>query len=146
LSVVPLNLPPLRERKEDIPFLIDHFINKYCKKTRKDLKGVSPSVKKALMEYDWPGNIRELENTIERAVVLTKGEKIELEDLVYHGISASSSLLLPVGGKYKSLNDIEKEYIKIVLQAQHGNKSRTAKILKIDRKTLMAKIKKYKIQ
>jgi DNA-binding NtrC family response regulator len=146
LSVVPLNLPPLRERKEDIPFLIDHFINKYCKKTRKDLKGVSPSVKKALMEYDWPGNIRELENTIERAVVLSKGEKIELEDLVYHGISASSSLLLPVGGKYKSLDDIEKEYIKIVLQAQHGNKSKTAKILKIDRKTLMAKIKKYKIQ
>jgi DNA-binding NtrC family response regulator len=146
LSVVPLNLPPLRERKEDIPFLIDHFINKYCKKTRKNLKGVSPSVKKALMEYDWPGNIRELENTIERAVVLSKGEKIELEDLVYHGISASSSLLLPVGGKHKSLDDIEKEYIKIVLQAQHGNKRKTAKILKIDRKTLMAKIKKYKIQ
>lgn len=146
LSVVPLNLPPLRERKEDIPFLIEHFVNKYCKKTRKDLKGVSAAVKKALMEYDWPGNIRELENTIERAVVLSKGDRIELEDLVYHGISASSSLLLPVGGKYKSLDDIEKEYIKIVLQAQHGNKSKTAKILKIDRKTLMAKIKKYKIQ
>lgn len=146
LSVVPLNLPPLRERKEDIPFLIDHFLKKYCKKTRKDIKGISPAVKKALVEYDWPGNIRELENTIERAVVLSKKNMIELEDLVYHGISASSSLLLPVGGKPKSLDDIEKEYIKIVLQAQHGNKSKTAKILKIDRKTLMAKIKKYKIQ
>jgi len=146
LSVVPLNLPPLRERKEDIPFLIDHFVKKYCKKIRKEVKGVSLAVKKALMEYGWPGNIRELENTIERAMVLSKGNMIELEDLVYHGISASSSFFLPVGGKYKSLDDIEKEYIKIVLQAQHGNKSKTAKILRIDRKTLMAKIKKYKIQ
>jgi len=146
LSVVPLNLPPLRERKEDIPFLIDHFVKKYCKKIRKEVKGVSLAVKKALMEYGWPGNIRELENTIERAMVLSKGNMIELEDLVYHGISASSSFFLPVGGKYKSLDDIEKEYIKIILQAQHGNKSKTAKILRIDRKTLMAKIKKYKIQ
>ena len=146
LSVVPLNLPPLRERKEDIPPLIDHFVKKYRKRTRKEIKGVSPAVKKALMEYNWPGNIRELENTIERATVLSKGERIELEDLVYHGISASSSLLLPVGGKYKPLEGIEKEYIKTVLQAQHGNKSQTAKILGIDRKTLTAKIKKYKIQ
>jgi len=146
LSVVPINLPPLRERKEDIPFFIDHFVKKYSQKARKKISGVSPQAKKTLMEYDWPGNIRELENTIERAVVLSRGEKIELDDLVYHGISAGSSLLLPVGGKYKALEDIEKEYIKIILQAKHGNKSQTAKILGIDRKTLMAKIKKYKIQ
>jgi len=145
LSVVPINLPPLRERREDIPSFIDHFIKKYSKKVRKDIKSVSPAVKKALMEYDWPGNIRELENTIERAVVLTKGDRIELEDLFYHGISASSSLLLPVGEKYKPLEDVEKEYIKIVLKAQHGNKSKTAKILGIDRKTLMTKIKKFRI-
>ena len=146
LSVVPLNLAPLRERKEDIPFLIDHFVKKFSLKARKKISGVSPQVKKALMEYNWPGNIRELENTIERAIVLSRGKKIELEDLVYHGISADSSLLLPVGGKYKSLEGIEKEYIKTVLHAQHGNKSQTAKILGIDRKTLMAKVKKYKIQ
>jgi len=146
LSVVPINLPPLRERKEDIPFFIEHFVKKYSQKARKKISGVSPQAKKTLMEYDWPGNIRELENTIERAVVLSRGEKIELDDLVYHGISAGSSLLLPVGGKYKALEDIEKEYIKIILQAKHGNKSQTAKILGIDRKTLMAKIKKYKIQ
>jgi DNA-binding NtrC family response regulator len=145
LSVVPLHLPPLRERKEDIPLLVEHFLEKYNRRTRKNISSISPEVKKALMEYDWPGNIRELENTIERAVVLSKGNEIEVESLVYHGISAGSSLFHPAGGKFKTLEDIEKEYIKAVLQAQYGNKSKTAKILRIDRKTLMAKVRKYKI-
>ena len=146
LSVVPIHLPPLRERKEDIPPLVDHFLQKYNKRARKKINSISPSVKKALMEYDWPGNIRELENTVERAVVLSKGDEIKLEDLVYHGISSSASLFHPSGGRYKTLDEIEKEYVKTVLQAQHGNKSRTAKILGIDRKTLTAKINKYKTQ
>jgi len=146
LSVVPVHLPPLRERKKDIPFLVDHFLQKYNKRARKNINSISPVVKKALIDYDWPGNIRELENTIERAVVLSKGDNIQLEDLVYHGISASASLFHPVGEKYKPLDEIEKEYIKAVLQAQHGNKSKTAKILGIDRKTLLTKVKKYTIQ
>jgi DNA-binding NtrC family response regulator len=145
LSVVPIHLPPLRERKEDIPYLIEHFLQKYNKRARKNIASVSPEVKKALMQYDWPGNIRELENTIERAVVLSKSDEIKLNDLVYHGISSSTSLFHPVGGKYKLLEDVEKEYIKTVLQAEHGNKSKTSRILGIDRKTLLAKIKKYKI-
>ncbi|MDH4270833.1 MAG: sigma-54-dependent Fis family transcriptional regulator, partial [Candidatus Aminicenantes bacterium] len=95
----------------------------------------------ALKEYEWPGNIRELENTIERAVVLSQHDGIELEDLMYHGISAG--LTLP--GKLKTLEDMEKEYIRAVLRAQYGNKTRAAEILDIDRKTLWAKIKKYKI-
>jgi len=146
LSVVPVHLPSLRERKEDIPLLVEHFLQKYNSRARKKINSLSSAIKKALMEYDWPGNIRELENTIERAVVLSKGDEIQLEDLVYHGISSSSSLFHLAGGKYKNLEDIEKEYIKTVLKAQNGNKSRTAKILSIDRKTLMAKVKKYKIQ
>ncbi len=146
LSVVPIHLPALRERKEDIPYLIEHFLQKYNKKARKNIIGISDGVKKALMDYDWPGNIRELENTIERAVVLSKGSKIELEDLMYHGISTATSLFHPVKGKYHTLDDIEKEYIRTVLLAQQGNKSKTAKILGIDRKTLWAKAKKYKIQ
>jgi DNA-binding NtrC family response regulator len=146
LSVVPIHLPPLRERKEDVPFLLDHFLQKYNRRARKNINKVSPVVKRALMDYDWPGNIRELENTIERAVVLSKGDKIQLEDLVYHGISASASLFHPVGKKYKPLDEIEKEYIKAVLQAQHGNKSKAAKILGIDRKTLLTKVKKYTIE
>jgi two-component system response regulator HydG len=107
---------------------------------------IKNDVLKALMQYDWPGNIRELENTIERAVVLSKNEEIGLEDLVYHGISAGSSLFRPMGGKYKSLEDIEKEYIKTVFQSHHRNKSLTAKVLGIDRKTLLTKIKKYHIE
>jgi DNA-binding NtrC family response regulator len=146
LSVVPIHLPPLRERKEDLPFLIDHFLQKYNKRAKKNLNSISPAVNKALVNYDWPGNIRELENTIERAVVLSMGDEIQLDDLVYHGISASTSFFHPTGGKYKTLEEIEKAYIKTVLKAQHGNRSRTAKILGIDRKTLLTKIKKYAIQ
>jgi DNA-binding NtrC family response regulator len=146
LSVVPIHIPPLRERKEDIPLLVDHFLKKYNRRARKKINSISPKVEKALMEYDWPGNIRELENTIERAVVLSKGNEIELEDLMYHGISTATSLFPPVRGKYHTLDNIDKEYIKTVLLTQQGNKSKTAKILGIDRKTLWAKIKKYKIQ
>jgi DNA-binding NtrC family response regulator len=146
LSVVPIHLPPLRERKEDITLLVDHFLKKYNRRARKKINSISPKVEKALMEYDWPGNIRELENTIERAVVLSKGNEIELEDLMYHGISTATSLFPPVRGKYHTLDNIEKEYIKAVLLTQQGNKSKTAKILGIDRKTLWAKVKKYKIQ
>lgn len=145
LSVVPVHLPPLRERKEDIPLLVEHFLHKYNKKAKKNVENVSPRAVKALTEYDWPGNIRELENTIERAIVLSKGNDIELEDLMYHGISASSGMLNPVGGKYKTLEEMEKEYIRAVLRAQFGNKTRAADLLGIDRKTLWAKIKKYKI-
>ncbi len=143
LSVVPVHLPPLRERKEDVPSLVEHFLQKYNKKAKKNIKGISPQALKALTEYDWPGNIRELENTIERAVVLSKGNGLDIEDLMYHGISASSSILPPLGGKYKTLEEIEKEYIKGVLRAQYGNKSRSANILGIDRKTLWAKIKRF---
>jgi len=146
LNVVPIHLPLLRERKKDIPFLVDHFLQKYNKRARKSINSISPAVKKALTDYDWPGNIRELENTVERAIVLSKGDEIELEDLVYHGISASASLFHPAGEKYKLLDEIEMEYIKTVLQAQHGNKSKTARILGIDRKTLLTKVKKYTIR
>jgi DNA-binding NtrC family response regulator len=145
LSVVPIQLPPLRERKDDIPLLVEHFLKKYSRKAKKTVASISPQAIKALAQYDWPGNIRELENTIERAVVLAKRDGIEIEDLMYHGISAGSTLLSPTDGEYRTLEEMEKEYIKAVLLAHHGNRSQTADILGIDRKTLWAKIKKYKI-
>ena len=106
---------------------------------------MSVQVKKALMEYDWPGNVRELENTIERAVVLSKGNTVDLDSLIYHGIITNSELLNPIGGRRKTLEEVEKEYIRSVLQASHGIKNETARILGIDRKTLWAKIKKYNL-
>jgi two-component system response regulator HydG len=146
LSVVPIHLPPLRDRKDDIPLLIDHFLRKYNKRSKKNIEGIDPKAVRPLMEYDWPGNIRELENTIERAVVLVRNDRIGLEDLIYHGIGSRLSILEPVGGKYKTLADIEKEYIKAVFFNRHGNKSQTAKLLGIDRKTLLSKLKRYNIQ
>jgi len=145
LSVVPIHLPPLRERKEDIPLLVEHFLRKYNKKAKKNITSISARAIKALTEYDWPGNIRELENTIERAVVLSKSNGIDIEDLMYHGISAASEVPGIMAGKYKTLEEMEKDYIQAVLWAQSGNKSRAAAILGIDRKTLWAKIKKYKL-
>jgi DNA-binding NtrC family response regulator len=146
LSVVPLHLPPLRERKEDIPLLIEHFVQKYNKRAKKNIISISDEAKKALMEYEWPGNIRELENTIERAVVLSKGKQIEMENLMYHGIRVKSEMWNSIGEKIRTLEEIEKEYIKFILQAQNGRKSITAKALGIDRKTLWAKIKKYNLE
>lgn len=143
LSVVPIPLPTLSERREDIPLLVEHFLHKYNRKTKKSIKSLSKTVMNALADYDWPGNIRELENTIERAVVLARGDEIRLEDLIYHGLGTSPNILSPVGGRYKSLDDVEREYIKIVLDALHGNRSQAAAMLNIDRKTLLAKIKKY---
>lgn len=143
LSVVPIHLPPLRERKEDIAQLIEHFLRKHNRKAKKNVTSISPQAIIALTDYEWPGNIRELENTIERAVVLSRGNGIDLEDLMYHGISSDSSVFGPVGGKCRSLEEIEKDYIKAVLRDQFGNKSRAARLLGIDRKTLWAKLKKY---
>ena len=145
LSVVPIHLPPLRERKQDVPLLVEHFLQKYNKKTKKRINKISSAVIKALSEYSWPGNIRELENTIERAVVLSADDEIRLEDLIYHGISSNFSLLTPVDGKYKTMNQIEKEYVSTVLHAHKGNRSQAAKALGIDRKTLLSKIKKYEL-
>jgi len=146
LSVVPINIPPLRERKEDILPLLEHFLQKYNQKLSKDIKGFTIEAKKAIMDYDWPGNIRELENTIERSMVLTRDHKVGLDDLIYHGIGSCSSMSIQVGGINKTLKTVEKEHIESVLKSQHGNISKTARILEIDRKTLYSKIKKYKIK
>lgn len=146
LSVVPLHIPPLRERKEDIPLLVNHFLYKYNRRAKKQIVSINRDVLRALTQYDWPGNIRELENTIERAVVLSKGDKIELDSLIYHGISSRPSLLNPKDGRYKNLEEVESEYIRTILQVHHGNRSQAAKVLGIDRKTLLNKIKKYNLK
>jgi two-component system, NtrC family, response regulator HydG len=146
LSVVPIHLPPLRERKDDIPLLVGHFLQKYSRKAGKVVSTISRQALAALEAYDWPGNVRELENTIERAVVLCRGQEVDVADIISHGVSLGVPALAWAGGKFKTLAEIEKTYIMDVLRELDGNKGRTALVLGIDRKTLWAKLKKYGLQ
>ncbi|TKJ31427.1 sigma-54-dependent Fis family transcriptional regulator [bacterium (candidate division B38) B3_B38] len=144
LQVVPINLPPLREWKEDIPLLAEYFVEKFSKKMKKPKKAISPRVMDKLCQYSWPGNVRELENTIERAIVLSDRETIELDDLFPSSpYSIHQKEPDPVG--LKTLSEMEKEHIIRTLHILQGNKSKTAERLGIDRKTLRAKMKKYGI-
>lgn len=138
LSVVPVQLPPLRERREDIALLAKYFVDKYNEKRRKSIKGISRDAMKALMHYAWPGNVRELENAIERAVVLSENEYLEPDDLHYYGLS-----ILSQSEVNRTLSEIEREHIKNTLLKFKGHKKKAAESLGIDRKTLYRKIKKY---
>jgi len=142
LSVVPINLPPLRERRDDIPPLANYFLKKYNQKRKKDVHAISTKAMKALVEHDWPGNVRELENAIERAVVLTENDTIEPSDLLYYGLNASTTPELDVD-KPRRLADVEKEHIARTLKMLGGHKDKTAKWLGIDRKTLRSKLRRY---
>jgi len=139
-----VDILPLRERREDIRPLVNHFLRLSGYDLELDI--IDEEVRSVLVGYGWPGNIRELENTIERSMVLTRGHKVGLDDLIYHGIGSCSSMSIPVGEKNKTLKTVEKEHIESVLKSQHGNISKTARILGIDRKTLYSKIEKYKIK
>jgi DNA-binding NtrC family response regulator len=135
LNVVNIHVPPLRERVDDIPLLADYFIRKYCTSMNRPLLTLDPSALKRLMEYHFPGNIRELENMIERAIVIGNGKKITLKDLPFcHEQVELAS---------ESLNEFEKAFIRQVLGKYKWNISRSAQALKVDRVTLYNKIKKY---
>ena len=141
LGVVPIHLPPLRERKSDIPLLVNYFIDKLNKKRRKSVQKISQPVMQALTNYDWPGNIRELENAIERAIVLTDNDTIEPKDLYYYGLLTEEASTF----KEITLNEMEKQHITNMLALHHGHKIKTAQALGINRKTLRLKMKKYGI-
>ena len=147
LNVVPVSIPPLRERKDDLPSLAVHFLSLYREKNRKDLKEISPKALDLLIRYDWPGNIRELENCIERAVIVARGEMITPADLPPQ-IQALSmgkenqGILFPSG---ISLQEMEKALILKTLEDTGGNRSRAAEILGINRRTLQIKLKEYGI-
>ncbi len=146
LNVVPVHLPPLRERREDIPVLAKHFLRKFAAQNRKNLRGLHPAAIKSLTEYDWPGNIRELENTMERAVILCLGEQITPAELPAHFPAAQAPEADgPQTGisQGMSLKDMERELIRATLKEAGGNKTQTAKSLGITRQTLLNKIKEY---
>jgi DNA-binding NtrC family response regulator len=141
LNVVNIELPPLRDRKEDIPLLAEHFLKEFALENSKDIGQFNPDAMDLLLNYDWPGNVRELENTIERAVILSKNSSIDQADLLLeenNGRSKEKSL--------DSITEIEKKHIANVLEECGGNYSRTAGILGISRMTLYNKIKAYGIE
>ena len=144
LSVVPIELPPLRERPEDIPALADYFLKKYAVKNRKDIRGFHPQTLMLLGRYDWPGNIRELENTVERAVILCLGEQITPRELPPHLLPVDMEPDLEESNRQGfTLRDMEREAIRTILTQTGGNRSKTARILGIARQTLLNKIKEY---
>ncbi len=144
LSVVPIELPPLRERSGDLPELSNYFLKKYANKNNKDIKGFHPEVLNHFIRYQWPGNIRELENTIERAVILCLGENITARELPHNLFpEGTKTAVPPLPQEGFTLRDMERELIRSTLDRAEGNKSKTAKILGVARQTLLNKIKEY---
>ncbi len=140
LNVISFRMPPLRERKDDIPLLAQHFVHRFAQETNKPIDQISREALDEMMLYEWPGNVRELQNAIERAVVVGKGRKIMLHDLPILQPERLSSAIR------KSLNEVEKLHIIQVLQETEWNISKSAQTLGIDRSTLYNKIKRYNIQ
>lgn len=135
LNVMNIHVPPLRDRVEDIPLLTEYFIKKYCESMNKPLIPIDPPALKHMLDYSFPGNIRELENMVERAIVVGNGKKIMLKDLPLQKEIMDSNV--------ESLDDFEKAFIFRMLNKYSWNISRTAQALKVDRVTLYNKIKKY---
>ena len=145
INVVNLTVPSLRERRDDIPLLVDFFLKRYAKKNHRKVKGFTPKAMDLLMRYDWPGNIRELENVVERGVIMMRGDFITPDefpgalknlDPEYEQISAES-----LSGK--SIKEMEKAMIMRTLRETDGNRTRAAEILGISRRTLQLKLKEY---
>lgn len=138
LNVVNITVPPLRERIDDIPLLADYFIKKYCTTMNRPVMTIEPAALKRLEQFPFPGNIRELENMIERAIVVGNGKKITLKDLPIGKTDSTPA--------FESLGDIEKTHVLQILNKYEWNISATAKALQIDRVTLYNKIKKYNLK
>jgi len=153
LNVFPIKIPPLRERKEDIPLLVEYFINKYCLEIKTPVKSISKEALDMLMSYHWKGNVRELENTIERAVILCDGDLITSEHFVPGKEFSFESAENPPVWKgtleavaKEALRTAETKRIISVLKETRGNKSRAAEILQVSYKTLLTKIKEYGVE
>jgi len=166
LAIIAILVPPLRERKEDIPPLVEFFLGLYNRKFRKSVRGVSEETQRLLMSYDWPGNVRELRNALERAMILVEGPELKPEDLPFtvasgksgaalaEGTASGASEGLRAGGRRRlpplsipeggtSLEDVEHALVEMALLESHGNQIRAAKLLDISRDALRYKMKKF---
>ncbi|MDI6864847.1 MAG: sigma-54 dependent transcriptional regulator [Thermodesulfovibrio yellowstonii] len=146
LNVVNIEIPPLRERKDDIPLLVAYFSKKYSLLMKKEITGVSEEAINLLVNYEYPGNVRELENIIERAVVLCNSSQIDVEHLPQDLKELKIEVFTKKEGKFMSLEELEKEYIKWILREVGNNKTVAAQILGIDRVSLWRKLKNYGIE
>lgn len=152
LNVFPIQIPPLRERREDIPLLVEYFISKYCHELKSTQKDISKDALNILMNYRWKGNVRELENTLERAIILCDGDIITSEHIVLtqRSVPDSTEQSLLEG----TLEDVAKKALRVAetqriveaLRKTRGNKSKAAEILRVSYKTLLTKIKEYGIE
>lgn len=146
VHVVKIDVPPLRERREDIPLLIDHFVRKYSRKNDRNISGIAEDTMAVLKAYDYPGNVRELENIIENAVVLAQSDKLttgQLPQGLQTYVGSPETISIPIG---TTLKDIEKEIIKATLVKTGNNKTRTAGILGIGVRTLHRKMEEYRLR
>jgi DNA-binding NtrC family response regulator len=148
LHVVPIQVPPLRQRREDIPRLVEHFVRKFARESRREVRGVSAGALDALTRYDWPGNVRELENVIHRAVVLATGPVVHLQDVPLDvAMPETVSLLardtLPLR---EACDEFERQYVVRTLERTHWNVSRTARQLGVHRNTILAKLASWGVQ
>jgi two-component system response regulator HydG len=146
LAVVSVELPPLRERKSDIPLLIDHYVGELAKAHQRSVRGITPEARSALLRYDWPGNVRELRNALENMVLLARGEVLGVEDIpeTVKGAPAGGA---GGGGGFelagRSIEEVERALIAANLALMGGNREKTAKVLGMGERTLYRKIKQY---
>ena len=143
LKVVPIDVPPLRERREDIPILIDHYARLFAAEMHQETPGITPAAMKLLITYDWPGNVRELANVVERSVIMSGGV-IDVGDLPGLVPVSKQALEVPLTGTLKEiLQSVEKVVISRALKQHNGNKVKTAQALDMSRRALIYKMQDY---
>jgi two-component system response regulator HydG len=147
LNVIPIQIPPLRERKEDIPLLLDYFVARFCEKLHVPVKTVTDEARQMLVGYNWPGNVRELENTIERAILINRTGSLEMSDFPERLTKSEPPTLVGESSPVTpTLESIEKAYIHFVMSQTDGKKTEAARILGIDTSTLYRKIERYQLK
>ena len=148
LQVVEITVPPLRERRDDVPLLADHFLKRFLRETGRRIRGLTPAAVRKLEQYNWPGNVRELRNVIERAVAMGRGPLLDVDDIWLSAVEAGALFLGGGSEQYEpqSLEEVEKRYIIRTLEHTDWNKSQAAGILQIERSTLDRKIKGYNLK
>jgi DNA-binding NtrC family response regulator len=146
LNVIPIQMPPLRDRREDIALLVEHFLRRFARDSGKRIDGVDPLVMAELERYDWPGNVRELENTIERAVVLATGPRLTRDTLWLMGATSPPSSGLPSLRLHQNLEWAEKETMRRALEQSHGVKKDAAELMGISQRALSHYLQKYRFE